>query len=87
MTQTTFHEQLGDGSEPTGVKYGWGILSNSRKWHFVFENSYGATVTLCGKTVLFRSAPLEQGLDNHEDNCAVCRRKVAAWRKKNEVAS
>lgn len=71
---------------------GWGRLANSRKWHFIAPNSTivgragTGESTLCGKAVLFRShdlAPLENEADNHEDNCATCKRKVQRWRERN----
>lgn len=64
---------------------GWGRLVNARKWHFLAPASTVSgragigSVTLCGATVWMRAQdapPLENEADNHEDNCATCKRRV-----------
>ena len=50
---------------------GWGRPYKARKWHYFRERR-----SLCGRW-LFSGTDLEQGTDEHPDNCKVCRRELA----------
>lgn len=55
---------------------GWGKPFNAKKWHYFDKSMY----SLCGNWLFAGST--EQGMDDHIDNCAVCRRKKAKLDKK-----
>lgn len=54
-------------------KEGWTWLKNSRKWHYFVDKR-----SLCGKWQVVADDDLEQGNDDSPDNCAACKRKLAA---------
>lgn len=58
---------------------GWAQGSSMKgKWHY-----YRNTRSLCGRvTLLFRTAPYEQGNDDSSDNCPKCREKLLKERAK-----
>jgi hypothetical protein len=49
---------------------GWTYLCNSPKWHY-----FRAGRALCGRFLLLGKPALEQGMDDHSENCMGCRRK------------
>lgn len=51
---------------------GWGFPLNSRKAHYFVD-----TFSLCRKMGFYRG-DLEQGNNNSPDNCAECRKRLAA---------
>lgn len=55
---------------------GWSWLFGTRKWHYFTADGR----SLCGKwlKLLMTASSLEQGCDDSPDNCAACRRKLAA---------
>lgn len=55
------------------AKEGWGRNPNMNKWHYFVE---GADMTLCRQWFVFIVPFLEQGKDDHPDNCAKCKRKL-----------
>lgn len=55
------------------MKKGWGNLFNSRKWHYFIEGK-----SLCGKWMLMGNGNLVDGQNDSPDNCAACRKKLAA---------
>lgn len=58
---------------------GWGNPSpftGKSKFHFFQDGR-----SLCGKWMRFNgSFELEEGNDDHRDNCAACKKKIAAYR-------
>lgn len=61
---------------------GWTWVRNSRKWHY-----YRECRAICGGMMMFchPSEGYELGNDDSEDNCAACKRKLAA--EKDRVPS
>jgi hypothetical protein len=53
---------------------GWGYIANSKKWHYYADGG----VSLCRKFMKFTQHDLEQGSNNSPDNCAECKRRLAA---------
>lgn len=49
---------------------GWGRPANSNRWHY-----FVGAMSLCGKWMF--GGHLEQGNDNHSDNCTSCKTKRA----------
>lgn len=64
-------------------KFGWGNTrpyDSRSKFHFFVDGR-----SLCGRWAsIFNSIELEDGLDDHPDNCATCKRKVISYRAANE---
>jgi len=56
---------------------GWGKIGASRKWHYFKDGR-----SLCRSFGCFAITHLELGNDNSEDNCAACKRKLAAIKKR-----
>jgi hypothetical protein len=60
---------------------GWGNpdpLSSRSKFHYFLPDG----VSLCGKWAnAFGRITLEDTNDDHADNCAACKKKIAAYRK------
>lgn len=66
---------LSDGPEKleqTPRPEGWGLISNSRKWHY-YVNGH----SLCRGFMKFTDHDLEQGNDRSPDNCAKCQKQLA----------
>lgn len=55
---------------------GWGRPANATKWHY-FPQDQG--MSLCHKWG-FYFGTVEQGSDDHPDNCAECKRMLASIR-------
>ena len=53
---------------------GWHKLLNARKWHYFGSDGRA----LCGNWLVLGRPFGEQGNDDSPDNCAACRRKLAA---------
>lgn len=58
---------------------GWGWAFNARKAHF-----YVNGLSLCGRWVIFGGSGLELGNDNSPDNCATCKKKLAAKKEREK---
>jgi hypothetical protein len=59
-------------STETQAREGWGCPPASRKFHYFREG-----MSLCGKWGFAFHLPLEQGQDDHSENCADCKRRRA----------
>ncbi len=53
------------------IKEGWGFPGTYRKAHYFVDG-----MSLCRKWCFYHG-PLEQGEDDHPDNCVACMRKLA----------
>lgn len=56
---------------------GWTWLFNSTRWHY-----FRGGRSLCGKFLLLSRSGLQLGSDDSRDNCAACRRKLEAERRR-----
>lgn len=61
------------------VNEGWTWLSNSTRWHY-----FRGGRSLCGKFMLLGKHELQPGSDDSRDNCAACRHKLEAERRRME---
>lgn len=57
------------------LQAGWARPAQSRKWHYFPAHELRA---ICGNWLF--GGEREDGYDDHADNCAACRRKVATLR-------
>ncbi len=64
-------------AEKPAITEGWKGLSNSKKWHYFIGGR-----SLCRKWMIMTTLGLEQGNDDSNDNCAACRRSLAAMKAK-----
>lgn len=53
------------------TKEGWGLLINSKKWHY-FVNGR----SLCGRWLCLSLGDLERGNNSSPDNCKACQKKL-----------
>jgi hypothetical protein len=71
----------------TTPKQGWGNpdpRSSRSKFHFFKPDG----MSLCGKwSNALGLISLEDGSDNHADNCGTCRKKIAAYRAQGAAAA
>ena len=65
-------------------KSGWWWPSNSRKAHYICG---GAGRSLCCKWGTFGQVTVQEGNDDSPDNCAVCKRRLAAMTPKRTGAA
>lgn len=61
------------------IPAGWDIPGLSKKFHYFPD---GEITSLCGKWMLNNTGNREDSHDDHPDNCAACKKKIKALRKK-----
>ena len=59
---------------------GWGSPPWARSWHYITSDGR----SLCGKIGFAFTLPLEQGNDDSTQNCAVCRKRLAKRKTKEQ---
>ncbi len=66
---------------------GWGYVhgldgrASGRKAHYFDEEGE----SLCRRWMRFSDNGLEDELDDHAENCAACKKRIAKWREAHDV--